>query len=62
MSYFINYQKILKRIEEKARAKSKKHGSVSTNDVYVMDGGSIRIYTPGNVYLESMRVDNKVRN
>lgn len=62
MSYFINYEKILERIEKKNQAKSKKHIFDPNGEVYMMDGGRLRIYTPGTFYLETMKFDTSSCN
>ncbi|MFC1517851.1 hypothetical protein ACFL5G_04810 [Candidatus Margulisiibacteriota bacterium] len=62
MSFFINYQRVLKRIEDKARARSKKPSLRPSDVIFLMDGGNLRVYTPETVYLESMKVDKKLCN
>ncbi|MBU0580284.1 MAG: hypothetical protein KKA19_03815 [Candidatus Margulisbacteria bacterium] len=62
MSYFINYQRILDRIQKKISAKSKKRYFNAIDEIYLLDGGNIRTYSPETVYLESMRIDKKNYN
>lgn len=62
MSFFVNYQRILKRIEEKAKAKTKKHTLGDHDDVYLLDGGSMKVYTQETFYLESMKPNNRFWN
>lgn len=62
MSFYVNYQKVLKRIEEKAKARSKKDFLCPNEEVYFLDGGHLRLYTPGSFYLESMKIENKTCN
>ena len=62
MTYFLNYQKILKRIEQKNKAKDKKIKNGLIDEIYLLDGGYIRVYTPDMVYLENLRVNSSLYN
>jgi len=62
MSYFINYQKILDRIEKKNQARSKKRSFKPDPEIFMLEGGRLTIYEPGTLYLESAKSDSSLYN
>ncbi len=62
MNYLINYQRLLKRLEIKAKARFKEKYIMPSEEIYLLDGYNIQAYSPNTFYLESLKVDNSARN
>lgn len=62
MKHFINYQYLLKHMEMKTKASIKERFASELADNFLIDGNRLVVFSPETLYLESLKVDTKLRN